>query len=442
MKKKKWVIPSIIVAVVVLLAVAFVPIQNHLYDDGGTREYVALTYKIVDWNRSSDSGLYDKTCVYFGSDRNKSINELWEIEKDKTKHKFVARVLESNTYDTLVEPYEASEELKSIDKIRCEGGVTADVGDLIEITYYGQITKSIPAQIKLYSWVYAFDAMRKTNYTAEWIDKSKQMAEKDYIDLPDYFTITKIYADCFFATPSYSPMPYKIKINGKLSNEWCVGDNVHCTYNNIYTAEEFHIMEADLLTIEEDNLESNTDEMVAYKPVIYLYPENKTKVDVNLSINGKLTCTYPDYKNGWTVTAMPDGTLTDKKGKVYNYLYWEGEINAEYDLSKGFCVKGEDTAEFLENALDKLGLTRKEANEFIVYWLPFMQNNQYNIISFQDKAYTDAAKLKVTPSPDTLIRVFMTWQKSDSFVNLPEQKLTSPKRNGFTVVEWGGTELR
>lgn len=58
------------------------------------------------------------------------------------------------------------------------------------------------------------------------------------------------------------------------------------------------------------------------KPVIYLYPEEETEVSVNLNLNGKLTCTYPKYNNSWTVTAKPDGTLTDKNGMNYNYLYW------------------------------------------------------------------------------------------------------------------------
>ena len=47
----------------------------------------------------------------------------------------------------------------------------------------------------------------------------------------------------------------------------------------------------------------------------------------------------------------------------------------EYDFSTGFCVPGSGTAEFLEDALGKLGLNRTEANEFIVYWLPLMQEN-------------------------------------------------------------------
>ena len=115
------------------------------------------------------------------------------------------------------------------------------------------------------------------------------------------------------------------------------------------------------------------------KPVIYLYPEETTGVEVTLNFAGKLTSTYPEYENGWKVTAEPDGTLTDSDGKVYNYLFWEGVADTEFDFSEGFCVKGSDTAEFLEDALARLGLTRREANEFIVYWLPLMEGNKYNL---------------------------------------------------------------
>ena len=64
--------------------------------------------------------------------------------------------------------------------------------------------------------------------------------------------------------------------------------------------------------------------------------------------------------------AVDLGPLTDADGKVYNYLFWEGVSHRRFDLSEGFCVKGSDTAAFLEDALAKLGLTRREANEFIV----------------------------------------------------------------------------
>jgi len=178
------------------------------------------------------------------------------------------------------------------------------------------------------------------------------------------------------------------------------------------------------------------------KPVIYLYPEKETNVTVTLDCAGDLTCTYPKSDGTWSVTAQPDGTLTDAEGQEYNYLYWEGESDVEFDFSKGFCVKGEDTAEFLETALADLGLTRREANEFIVYWLPLMEVNEYNVIAFQTDIYEKNAKLTVEPTPDTVIRVFMAWYGVDEEVTIEPQVLTAPERTGFTVIEWGGSQLK
>lgn len=177
------------------------------------------------------------------------------------------------------------------------------------------------------------------------------------------------------------------------------------------------------------------------KPVIYLYPERETEVTVRLDYAGRLTCTYPTYNGGWRVLAHPDGTLTDERGQTYSYLYWEGVNGAEYDFSEGFCVAGSDTAAFLEDALSRLGLNRREANEFIVYWLPRMEANPYNLIAFQSDAYTDTAKLSIEPAPDTLLRVFMAWKPLENAVNVPPQSLVSPERTGFTAVEWGGCQV-
>ena len=181
---------------------------------------------------------------------------------------------------------------------------------------------------------------------------------------------------------------------------------------------------------------------VGEKPVIYLYPEEVTDVTVWLDYSGELTCTYPAYDGGWTVTAAPDGTLTDEKGQTYNYLYWEGVGTEQYDLSHGFCVAGADTAAFLEEALAQLGLTRKEANEFIVYWLPQMEQNPYNLIAFQQEVYTEAAKLTVTPTPDSILRVFRAWQPLEAPVDIPAQTLPAFDRHGFALVEWGGAQVK
>lgn len=184
------------------------------------------------------------------------------------------------------------------------------------------------------------------------------------------------------------------------------------------------------------------DEPLSEKPVIYLYPQIRQQVSVELKLNGELTSVYPEYSDGWNVIAEPDGTLVDPiSGREYYCLYWEGISNAEYDLSKGFVIAGEDTAEFLEDSLAKLGLTEKEANEFIIYWLPRMEGNNYNLISFQNDAYTDAAELIIEPKPDTLIRVFMAWKAVDEPIDIEPQELSSPIRSGFTAVEWGGAEI-
>ena len=361
------------------------------------------------------------------------------VDAELQKKTFVATVLEINEGTALVEPVEGSPELNSADKIsfgiaKLET-IEAEVGSVVEITYEGEIMESYPAQIHATKWAISHN-LRHMAYTEQWLDK--ETAEKYDKPYFDHIVITEIYSNCFFAR-TVIPMPYTIKLNGQLSEEWCVGDQVQADYENIYYDSENNRSEVDFSNVRASDWQPQGD--MVYKPVIYLYPEEKTDVSVKLTLNGELTCTYPAYQNGWQVTAAPDGTLTDSNGQTYNYLYWEGVNNAVWDLSAGFCVKGEDTAAFLEAALEKLGLNRREANEFIVYWLPLMEENPYNIISFQSDVYTDAAKLDIAPQPDTLIRVFMAWKRSDEAVELPEQTLTAPARTGFTVIEWGGTEI-
>ncbi len=182
------------------------------------------------------------------------------------------------------------------------------------------------------------------------------------------------------------------------------------------------------------------EEPIAEKPVIYLYPQQPMEVFVQLDFNGELMFTYPEYNDGWEVTAYPDGTIISG-GEEYSYLFWEGYSEAEYDLSEGFVVRGEDTEEFLVETLRHLGLAPKEYNEFIVYWLPRMMHNPYNLITFQNEAYTDGAQLNITPAPDSVLRVFMVFKALDEEIEIEPQQLDTFERSGFVVVEWGGLEV-
>ncbi len=247
-----------------------------------------------------------------------------------------------------------------------------------------------------------------------------------------------------------------VAITGVKKADFEVGDHIYFESPRYYTLEIGHIETEynfyDMVKFEDVSslrvIDSSEELVNIYKgvysvdkPVIYLYPENDTECTVRVDIDGVLTCTYPEHgDNGWqSFIARPDGTLVFPNGREYYCLYWEGLWSFRADLSKGFCVKGSDTAEFLEWALDEIGLTPREANEFIVYWLPRLRQNPYNLISFQGHEYSDSARLEIAPLPDSLLRVYMIAKPLDAYVEIEPQEFEDFAREGFTVVEWGGS---
>ncbi len=253
-------------------------------------------------------------------------------------------------------------------------------------------------------------------------------------------TITDIQDDRFVCQlPWPYPAIYEVMCDTSAYDEFCVNDNIEVTYAPMYRIEDYlyRLIPTDI-GMSDFELQEGAD----YKPVIYLYPEKETEVSVKLDYNGTLTITDPYYGEGWNVTAKPDGTLTTANGSVYPYLFWEGDRDFEYDLTEGFCVSGEDTAAFLDEKLSYLGLSDSEIADFCEFWLPHMEKNAYNIITFRGEDYTDNAKLNIAPQPDTVIRVFMTYAPSDEYVEIAPQTLSKASdRSGFTVVEWGGAVL-
>lgn len=175
------------------------------------------------------------------------------------------------------------------------------------------------------------------------------------------------------------------------------------------------------------------------KPILYLYPEKETKVTVNFEHEDALTTTYPKFKDEWVVDAKPNGDLYDKNGKYYYGLYWEENSNHYVDFHEGFYVTKENAIEFLEEKLSIIGLNDKERNEFIMYWLPILEKNGKNLVYFELTEEREAYnKLKISPKPDSLLRVAIHVKKVNKKVNIKEQSLKSFTRKGFTAVEWGG----
>lgn len=195
-------------------------------------------------------------------------------------------------------------------------------------------------------------------------------------------------------------------------------------------------------TKEEEVEADPAEETKVYKPVIYIYPEEETDVNVTLEFEGELTFTYPQYHSDWKVTAYPDGRIINKDdGREYSYLFWEGITNKEWKVNEGFVIPGDKTVVFLQEKLEEIGLKPNEYNEFIVFWAPLMEENKYNLISFAQEDYFELAKLTISPSPDSILRVHMLFKGIDEPIKIEEQVIERFERTGFSVIEWGGTEM-
>ena len=195
-------------------------------------------------------------------------------------------------------------------------------------------------------------------------------------------------------------------------------------------------------------------EVLDEKPVVYVYPEEEQGLTMTIDVKGTLDMVYPaperqvqteeGTRASWTISAAPDGTLTDASGRSYPYVFWEGPVRQDTP-ERGFIVAREDAVPFLEEKLGQLGLSDKEAADFITYWAPRIRANEYTFVSFDASSYAQQVTYSFADEagnqvvPDTFIRVFMTIRAADANeVVTPQVFGPTPTRSGFTAVEWGG----
>ncbi len=114
------------------------------------------------------------------------------------------------------------------------------------------------------------------------------------------------------------------------------------------------------------------------KPILYLYPEKETKVNVTFEHPEYLETTYPKFKDSWNVVAYPNGDLYDGNHKYYYGLYWDEAKIHVVDFHEGFYVDKKHAIDFLEEKLSIIGLNDRERNEFIIYRLPNHEKNGKN----------------------------------------------------------------
>lgn len=84
-------------------------------------------------------------------------------------------------------------------------------------------------------------------------------------------------------------------------------------------------------------------------------------------------------------------------------------------------------------------MDEKETRDFVEFWAPYMKEAPYYFITFYGNRDMDRlAPLVISPKPDTVIRVFMDFAPLKKPIVVDPLPISTPKRTGFTVVEWGG----
>lgn len=199
-------------------------------------------------------------------------------------------------------------------------------------------------------------------------------------------------------------------------------------------------------------LYDESDMMIVDKPVIYLYSEEDLNVEITLETDMELSFTYPllNEANKWLVSVNSIGVFS-ATGQSYPYLFWEAKTDRLQYTQKNEALVAEvlntdSIVNYLEDRLDHFGLNAREKTDFITYWAPRMIKYNYVITQFQfDEVVEEMASLKVIPKPDYQRRIFMLFT---GFENYPEIEFASPvydieeiSRDGFTLLEWGGTEM-
>lgn len=185
------------------------------------------------------------------------------------------------------------------------------------------------------------------------------------------------------------------------------------------------------------------------KPVIYLYSALPLQVNISLNFLGDLSFSYPDYNTGWSIELKNNKIQIDNRS--YPYLFWEGESNQINYIKEeelfGFYLNTDTVVSFLENSLTQLGLNSIEQTDFITFWAPRMIQSEYVFLQFLvDENYNEhVASINVDPLPNSSRRVYMLFTPYDSEVapvKFKSQELQGFIREDFSLIEWGGSEIR
>jgi len=215
----------------------------------------------------------------------------------------------------------------------------------------------------------------------------------------------------------------------------------------------------------------------AMKPILYLYNTGSCDmISISLKDNEKedVEAVYPHYhcpiEKRWQVRTASDGTLIDAtNNRKLQYIFWETVLHYQFsedirrelwEYSKGvYSVSKPDYIPFLEQCLEQLGMSERESNDFIVYWLTQLNQKENCLIKFetdhmhyhQSTEFCSSVECLIEPTPNQYIRVMMLfkegrnslfdWSEDRVKKELPTiQRIDSTMNECLLAVEWGGRE--
>ncbi|MFA5973897.1 MAG: hypothetical protein WC780_16220 [Lentimicrobiaceae bacterium] len=179
--------------------------------------------------------------------------------------------------------------------------------------------------------------------------------------------------------------------------------------------------------------------LVVYKPNIYIYPEAKSQLIVNLifPLGGIIVKSIPEYGRGWDINVDTNGRINDK----YNYLFYESKQPDVWQENEGWIIKRADLTKFFNENMNGYGFRGNEILDFTDYWIPRLSGSDLYAIYPQDATIINKViELKFSKEPNEILRLFYVIKEVNVLNNIILEEPGSAKlfeRNGYFVTEWG-----
>jgi hypothetical protein len=183
--------------------------------------------------------------------------------------------------------------------------------------------------------------------------------------------------------------------------------------------------------------DNDTTTVIARKPNLYIYPEEKISLSIELVFpkGGTVIESIPEYNNQWEITVEPSGKINNS----FDYLFYECEIPNLTQTKVGWLIEKRNLEDFFVNNLSNSGFNQREISDFNEYWIPLLSNYDYYAIYPQYKSDLDKiVTIYFSEEPNNFYRLFyLIIGRDDNNLEIEKPVLESAVRENYFAVEWG-----